>query len=146
MIGRTLAHYEILEEISRGGMGVVYKAFDPKLQREVAIKVLPQELVSDPERKRRFVQEARAAAALNHPHIATIFDIVEAEGISFIVMELIEGEQLGDLLARETLTVDRALSLAIDTTRPRVWSARTRKASSTEISNQPTSWSPKMTA
>lgn len=102
MIGRTLAHYEILEEISRGGMGVVYKAFDPKLQREVAIKVLPPELVVDPERKRRFIQEARAAAALNHPYIATIFDIVEAEGVSFIVMEMIEGEHLGDLLARET--------------------------------------------
>ncbi len=114
MIGRTLTHYQISEEISRGGMGVVYRAFDQKLQREVAVKVLPAELVADPERKRRFVQEARAAAALNHPHIATIFDIDEAEGVSFIVMELVRGEKLRDLLAREKLSLERALSLAVE--------------------------------
>ncbi len=67
MIGRTLSHYKVLEEISRGGMGIVYKALDLKLNREVALKVLPPELVSDPDRKRRFVQEAQAAAALKHP-------------------------------------------------------------------------------
>ncbi len=72
MIGRTLSHYKILEEISRGGMGIVYKALDLKLNREVALKVLPPELVSDPDRKRRFVQEAQAAAALKHPNIATM--------------------------------------------------------------------------
>ena len=69
MIGRTLSHYKVLEEISRGGMGIVYKALDLKLNREVALKVLPPELVSDPDRKRRFVQEAQAAAALKHPNI-----------------------------------------------------------------------------
>ena len=72
MIGRTLSHYKVLEEISRGGMGIVYKALDLKLNREVALKVLPPELVSDPDRKRRFVQEAQAAAALKHPNIATM--------------------------------------------------------------------------
>ncbi len=69
MIGRTLSHYSVLEEISRGGMGIVYKALDLKLNREVALKVLPPELVSDPDRKRRFVQEAQAAAALKHNNI-----------------------------------------------------------------------------
>ncbi len=72
MIDRTLSHYKVLEEISRGGMGIVYKALDLKLNREVALKVLPPELVSDPDRKRRFVQEAQAAAALKHPNIAVV--------------------------------------------------------------------------
>jgi len=72
MVGRTLSHYKILEEISRGGMGVVYRAVDLKLNREVALKVLPPELVVNEERKARFIQEARAAAALYHPHIATV--------------------------------------------------------------------------
>ncbi len=72
MLGRTLSHYKVLEEISRGGMGIVYKALDLKLNREVALKVLPPELVTDPDRKRRFVQEAQAAAALKHPNIATM--------------------------------------------------------------------------
>ncbi|HXV59928.1 MAG TPA: protein kinase, partial [Vicinamibacteria bacterium] len=78
MAERILSHYKVLEEISSGGMGIVYRAVDTKLDREVAIKVLPPELVADPERKRRFVQEAKAAAALHHPHIATIFEIDEA--------------------------------------------------------------------
>jgi len=88
MIGRTLSHYKVLEEISRGGMGIVYKALDLKLNREVALKVLPPELVSDPDRKRRFVQEAQAAAALKHPNIAVIHEIDEVDGVDFIVMEL----------------------------------------------------------
>ena len=67
MLGRTLSHYKVLDEISRGGMGIVYRALDVKLNREVALKVLPPDLVSDPERKRRFVQEAQAAASLKHP-------------------------------------------------------------------------------
>ena len=75
MIGRILSHYKVLEEISRGGMGIVYKALDLKLNREVALKVLPPELVDDPDRKRRFVQEAQAAAALKHPNIAVIHEI-----------------------------------------------------------------------
>ena len=75
MLGRTLSHYKVLEEISRGGMGIVYKAIDLKLNREVALKVLPRELVSDPERKRRLVQEAQAAAALKHPNIAVVYEI-----------------------------------------------------------------------
>ena len=87
MIGRTLSHYKILSEISRGGMGIVYRALDLKLDREVALKVLPPELVADPERKRRFVQEAKAAAKLEHPHIAVVYEIDEADGTTFIAME-----------------------------------------------------------
>ena len=79
MIGRTLSHYKVLEEISRGGVGIVYKALDLKLNREVALKVLRPELVSDPDRKRRFVQEAQAAAALKHPNIAVVYEIDEVE-------------------------------------------------------------------
>ncbi len=114
MIGRTLSHYKILDEISRGGMGIVYRALDVKLGREVAIKVLPPELVADEERKRRFIQEAQAAAALKHPNIAVIYEIDESDGTTFIAMELIEGEKLTDLMQRERLPVARALDLAIE--------------------------------
>jgi len=111
VIGRTLSHYRIQAEISRGGMGVVYRAFDTKLEREVAVKVLPPELVADESRRRRFVQEAKAAASVHHPHIATIHEIDEAEGVHFIAMELIEGEKLSELLGRERLSVSRTLGL-----------------------------------
>jgi serine/threonine protein kinase/tetratricopeptide (TPR) repeat protein len=114
MIGGTLSHYEIIEEISRGGMGVVYRARDTRLGREVALKVLPPELVADPDRRQRFVQEARAASALEHPHIAVIHEIDEANGISFIAMELVRGEKLSDLLARGALPPARALELAAE--------------------------------
>ena len=114
MLGRILSHYKILDELSRGGMGVVYRAVDTKLNREVAIKVLPAELVSDPDRKQRFTQEAQAAATLEHPHIAVIYEIDEVEGVTFIAMELIRGEKLRDRLARESLTAARALELATE--------------------------------
>ncbi len=114
MIGRTLSHYRIQEEISRGGMGVVYRALDTKLDREIALKILPAELVADESRRRRFVQEAKAAAAIHHPHIATIHEIDDAEGVHFIVMELIQGEMLSALLARGRLPVSRTLELAME--------------------------------
>ncbi len=104
MIDRTLSHYKVLEEISRGGMGIVYKALDLKLNREVALKVLPPELVSDADRKRRFVQEAQAAAALKHPNIAVVYEIDEVDGVDFIAMELIEGEKLSDILRGASLS------------------------------------------
>src|SRR5438128_6200264 len=114
MVGRTLSHYQILEEISRGGMGVVYRAVDTRLGREVAHKVLPADLVADSERRQRFVQEARAASALEHPNIAVIHEIDEADGVSFIAMELVRGEKLSDVLARGALPPGRALEIATE--------------------------------
>lgn len=114
MIGRTLSHYKIIEEISRGGMGVVYRAVDVKLNREVALKVLPPELVADPDRKRRFVQEAQSAAALHHPHIAVIHEIDEVDEVTFIAMELVEGEPLSNTLKRGKLPLAQVLRLATE--------------------------------
>jgi serine/threonine protein kinase len=115
VIGRILSHYKVLEELSRGGMGIVYRALDVKLDREVALKVLPPELVAEPERKRRFIQEAKAAAKLNHPHIGMVFEIDEADGVTFIAMELIQGEQLKDIInKREKLPLARSLELATE--------------------------------
>src|SRR5262245_42666362 len=98
MIGRTLSHYEILSLLGEGGMGAVYKARDTALNRFVAVKVLPADKVSDPERKRRFIQEAQAASALNHPNIVTIHDIGNVNGVDFMVMELIPGKMLAELI------------------------------------------------
>ncbi len=114
MIGRILSHYKVLEELSRGGMGIVYRAVDVKLDREVALKVLPPELVADSERKRRFIQEAKAAAKLEHPHIGVVHEIDEAEGVTFIAMELIRGEQLKEVLHRGHLPLSRSLELATE--------------------------------
>ena len=111
MIGKTLSHYRILDEISRGGMGVVYRALDVKLDREVALKVLAPKLVTDPERKHRFVQEARAASKLEHPHIAVIHEIDEVDGVSFIAMERIRGDALHVVAARGRLSLARVLEL-----------------------------------
>jgi dienelactone hydrolase/predicted Ser/Thr protein kinase len=114
LIGRTISHYKVLAEISRGGMGIVYRAVDLKLNREVALKVLPPELVADRGRKARFVQEARAAAAVEHPHIAVVYEIDDVDGVDFIAMELIHGEKLSDVLARGKLSPDRAVELGIE--------------------------------
>jgi serine/threonine protein kinase len=114
MIGRTLSHYQIIDEISRGGMGVVYRALDLRLNREVALKVLPEDLVNDPARRHRLMQEARAASALEHPHIAVIHAVEEAEGVTFIAMELIRGDKLSDVIHRERMPARRALDLAVE--------------------------------
>jgi len=113
MIGKTISHYRILEKLGGGGMGVVYKAEDTKLGRMVALKVLPPERVADPNRKRRFVQEARAASALNHPNIITIYDIDEAEGVHYIAMEHVEGRTLDRLITRHGLRMNEALKYAV---------------------------------
>jgi tetratricopeptide (TPR) repeat protein/TolB-like protein/predicted Ser/Thr protein kinase len=112
--GQSVSHFKVLGEINRGGMGIVYRAFDTRLEREIALKVLPTELVADSERKRRFVHEARAAAALSHPHIAVVYEIDEADGVTFIAMELIEGRQLSAVLKRERLPVSRVLTLSVE--------------------------------
>ncbi|MBM3308101.1 MAG: tetratricopeptide repeat protein [Candidatus Eisenbacteria bacterium] len=103
MIGRTITHYRILEEIGRGGMGVVYAAEDTKLGRRVAIKMLPRDLTGDPERLGRFVREAQATSAINHPNIATIYEIDEADGATFIAMEFVEGRTLRALIGSALL-------------------------------------------
>jgi len=112
MIGRTILHYQIVETLGRGGMGVVYKARDTHLDRFVAIKVLPPEKVADPERKLRFVQEAKAASALNHPNIIHLYDIAEADGVQFIAMEYVAGETLDKMIGRKGLRLNEALKYA----------------------------------
>ncbi len=109
--GQTLSHYRILERIGAGGMGEVYKAFDTRLERTVAIKVLPPEAVRDPDRRRRFMQEARAASALDHPNIVVVHDIGEAEGVYFIAMQYVSGETLRERVGRMKLS--EALGYAI---------------------------------
>jgi Tol biopolymer transport system component/tRNA A-37 threonylcarbamoyl transferase component Bud32 len=113
VIGQRLAHYQIVEKLGEGGMGVVYKARDTHLDRFVAIKVLPPERVADPSRKSRFVQEAKAASALNHPNIVTIHDIATDAGHDFIAMEHIEGRTLADLIGRKGLPLNQALKIGI---------------------------------
>jgi tRNA A-37 threonylcarbamoyl transferase component Bud32/cephalosporin-C deacetylase-like acetyl esterase len=113
MVGETLSHFRILEYLGGGGMGDVYVAEDIKLNRKVALKVLRPELVSDAGRKRRFIQEAKAAAKLAHPNIGVVHEIDEAKGVTFIVMELIPGKTLRKVIEEETLPLNRSLELAI---------------------------------
>ena len=108
----TLSHYRIEGEIGRGGMGVVYRGVDTRLGRAVAIKVLPAEATADAERNRRFVQEARAASALNHPHIVTIHDIDEDAGTTFLAMELVDGTPLDKMIAAGSVPIAEALEYA----------------------------------
>ncbi len=114
MIGRTLSHFEIIEAIGRGGMGEVYKAKDTRLDRTVAIKVLPPHLADHPELKQRLEREARAISSLNHPHICTLHDIGEQDGTPFLVMEYVEGETLAERLKKGALPLDQALRYAIE--------------------------------
>ena len=113
MTGRRILHYDILEKLGEGGMGVVYKARDTHLDRFVAIKVLPAEKVADPERRRRFVQEAKAASALQHPNIITVHDIAQADGLDFIVMEYVAGKTLDEVIPRKGLRLSLALKYAV---------------------------------
>ncbi|HYT68280.1 MAG TPA: protein kinase [Vicinamibacterales bacterium] len=112
MIGTRLSHYAIDRQLGEGGMGVVYRATDARLNRAVALKVIAADAVADPERKRRFVTEARAASALNHPNIVTIHDIDESDGIDFLVMELISGRPLQELIPPGGLPLALALDYA----------------------------------
>ena len=113
MIGKTLAHYEILEKIGAGGMGEVYRARDSQLDREVAVKILPGSVAGDPESLARFKQEAKTLAAVNHPGIATVFGLHEQDGIRFMAMELVPGTDLSQRISRRALPTGDALQFAL---------------------------------
>src|SRR4030067_2673084 len=112
MEGQIITHYRIQEKIGEGGMGVIYKAVDTKLNRIVALKFLPHAVTMDSEEKHRFIQEAQAASALNHPNIITIYEIDEVNGNSFISMEYVDGGNLKKLLSESNVSTDRFMEIA----------------------------------
>ncbi len=111
-VGTRLGPYDIVAPIGAGGMGEVYRARDTKLNREVAIKVLPDSFATDPDRLARFTREAQTLASLNHPNIAAIYGIEESSGVRALVMELVEGEDLSQRIARGAIPLDEALPIA----------------------------------
>jgi serine/threonine-protein kinase len=111
MIGKTLSHYKVLEKIGQGGMGEVYRAEDTNLDREVAIKVLPEQFTKDPQRLARFEREAKLLAQLNHPNIAAIYGLEEADGVRFLALELVPGETLQERVAKGPVPVEEALEV-----------------------------------
>jgi len=113
MIGKTLGHYRVGEQLGRGGMGEVYAAEDLNLNRKIALKFLPDAFTGDPERMARFEREAKLLASLNHPNIAAIYGLEQAEGKRFIVMELVEGDTLADQIKKGPIPVEESLKLAL---------------------------------
>src|SRR6516164_8252413 len=111
-VGSPLSAYEIVAQHGAGGMGEVYRAKDTKLGRDVALKILPASFTNDPERVARFRREAQVLASLNHPHIAQIYGLEEANGTQFLVLELVDGESLDKRIARGRIPVDEALGIA----------------------------------
>src|ERR1019366_4141547 len=112
MVGKSISHYEVLEKLGEGGMGVVYKARDTRLDRFVAIKVLPEDVSADAVRLARFDREARTLAALSHPNILAIYDVGTEGGLAYLVTELLEGETLRQRLTRERLPWRRSIEIA----------------------------------
>ena len=115
MISTTISHYKVLSEVGRGGMGIVYKAEDLKLKRTVALKFLRSDLIEDEEHKERFLREAQAAAALDHPNICTVYEIDEADGQTFLSMAYLEGETVKEKIKTRPLKLEKALDIAIQT-------------------------------
>src|ERR1700687_4096299 len=113
-VGTRLGPYEILAPIGAGGMGEVYRAKDTRLDRTVAIKVLPEHLSAKPQLRERFEREARAVSSLNHPHICTLYDVGQQDGIDYLVMEYLEGETLAQRLHKGRLPLDQVLNYAIE--------------------------------
>src|SRR5215831_4756121 len=111
-VGTRFGSYDIVALIGEGGMGVVYRATDTRLKRDVAIKVLPDGVSNDPQRLARFQREAEILATLNHPNIAAVYGLEQVDGMTGIVLELVEGETLADLIARGPLAIDEALPIA----------------------------------
>src|SRR5512139_2967040 len=113
MIGETISHYRILEKLGEGGMGVVYKAEDTKLGRLVALKFLPAEAIADASLRRRFLHEAQAAAALDHPNICTVYEIDEQEGEIFLAMACVDGPSLERRILQRPLKLEEAVDIAL---------------------------------
>jgi eukaryotic-like serine/threonine-protein kinase len=145
MIGQTISHYKIIEKLGEGGMGVVYKAEDLKLERAVALKFLPPNLLASAQDKARFVQEAKSASALNHPNVATVYEIDEADGQMFIAMEFVEGvtlrEKMGNVSMKQAVDIGVQVADGLaaahekgivhrDIKRTTSWSGRTASARS----------------
>src|SRR5205814_360152 len=111
--GSKLGGYEVVSSLGAGGMGEVFRARDPRLERDVALKLLPADIANDPERLARFRREAQVLASLNHPHVGAIHGLEESNGTPFLVLELVEGEDLSQRIARGAIPLDEALAIAL---------------------------------
>src|SRR5215475_9152401 len=113
MVGRKLGSYEVIEKLGEGGMGEVWRARDARLNRSVALKVLPTGMADDPTRRQRFEQEARALAALNHPNVVAVYDVGQADGQAYLVSELVDGESLRKMIERGPVSGRKLIDISV---------------------------------